>query len=189
MDDSSLAKAIEGSTYVVHVASPYPSTQPKNENELIEPAVQGTMAILNACRTNKVKRLVITSSMASVIYPSEEDYPDDKFTEEMWTNPDKQGLSAYAKSKVLAEKAAWDFCEKLPADEKIELVTILPGFVIGPSLCGPGFTSAKAIQFIMSGRGLPRMSFAVVDVRDCAMAHLKAIQVDDAKDKRYILCD
>jgi len=113
--------------------------------------------------------------MAPIIYPAEEDYPDGNFTEELWSNPEKQGISPYAKSKVLAEKAAWDFCENLPADEKIELVTILPGLVIGPALCGPGFTSAKAIQFIMSGMGLPRISVSVVDVRDCALAHLRAI--------------
>ena len=98
-------------------------------------------------------------------------------------------MTPYAKSKVLAEKAAWEFCESLPEDEKIELATVLPGFVVGPSLCGPGFTSEKAILYIMSGKGIPRISMPMVDVRDCAMAHLKAIQVDEAKDKRYILCD
>lgn len=174
-DADSLAEAIAGSTHVVHVASPFPAERPKDEMELIKPAVEGTMAVLKACRANRIKRLVVTSSCAAIQDVDPADAPD-VFDESVWSNPDRpQGMTAYAKSKVLAEKAAWEYCEGLPAEEKIELVTILPGFVVGPSLCGPGFTSSKAILFIMSGKGLPRMSFPVVDVREVALAHLKAV--------------
>ena len=92
-------------------------------------------------------------------------------------------MDPYEKSKVLAEKAAWDFHEGLPEDEKFELVTICPGFVLGPILCGPGFASGRAIEAVVNGEypGLPRVSFPVVDVREIAQAHLQAVRVPEAK--------
>ena len=90
MNEESLANAIAGSTFVVHVASPYPAKKPKDENEVIRPAVDGTMAILRACRTNKVKRVVITSSCAAIMDVADEDRPDGAYDESLWSNPDRK---------------------------------------------------------------------------------------------------
>lgn len=98
---------------------------------------------MKACRASKVKRIVITSSLISVAGVQDIDFPDDGvFTEENWTDVTSPGgKQAYAKSKTLAEKAAWDYLKELPEDEKFEVVTINPGFIVGPSICGPGFSS------------------------------------------------
>ena len=98
-------------------------------------------------------------------------------------------MDPYEKSKVLAEKAAWDFFNGLPEDDRFELVTICPGFVLGPILCGPGFASGRAIEAVVTGEypGLPRVSFPIVDVREVALAHLRAVQLPEAKNQRFIV--
>ena len=143
LDEASMIAAIEGSTYVAHIASPFTTEQPKHEDELIKPAVEGTLAAMKACRASKVKRIVITSSCAAVYLCEDIDRPDeDIFTEENWTDVASPGGSQpYTKSKTLAEKAAWDYLKELPEDEKFEVVTINPSLVVGPSICGPGFAS------------------------------------------------
>ena len=121
---------MEGSTYIVHTASPFPIEEPKDENVLIKPAVEGTLAVMKAARLNKVKRVVITSSVASIFKTGVEGQTH--FTENDWT--DTKIAQPYEKSKTLAEKAAWDFISELPEDEKFELATINPGLVVGPNL-------------------------------------------------------
>ena len=128
---------------------------------------------------------MITSSIDAIVHPAEADKPEGGvFSESCWSNPNRPGgMDPYEKSKVLAEKAAWDFVDGLPEDKRFELVTICPGFVLGPILCGPGFASGRAIEAVMLGEypGLPRVSFPIVDVREIALAHLRAVQVDEAK--------
>lgn len=114
LDEASMLKAIEGSTYVVHTASPFPAfdKQPKDENVLIKPAVEGTLAVMNGCLKSKVKRCVITSSIVSIMYSADPDKND--FGPDDWSDVNVRHINAYSKSKTLAEKAAWDFLEKLP---------------------------------------------------------------------------
>jgi len=111
LDAESLHKAIAGSTYVVHTASPF--FFPKNEEDVIKPAVDGTIAVLKACSASNVKRLVITSSTAAILGMAAEDKPDLEtgfYDESCWSNPArKEGLGGYPKSKTLAERAAWDY--------------------------------------------------------------------------------
>ena len=190
MDADSIMKALEGSSLVAHVASPFVLDMPADENELIRPAVEGTLGVLRACQAHGIKRVVVTSSCASLMYPKEGEYPaDGKLTEESWTDPESSKISAYVKSKTLAERAAWDFVAKLPEDQKIELTTINPGFVIGPTLVGGGFASGEAIRKFMTGEfpALPYVHMPVVDVRDVAKAHVRAIMLDEAQGKRFIL--
>ena len=106
------------------------------ENELIKPAVQGTIGVLKACQLAKtVKRLVITSSIAALAVPSKENYPaDGVWDESIWTDVNAEGVSSYHKSKTLAERAAWDFQKDLPPGEKFDIVSINPGFIVGPSV-------------------------------------------------------
>jgi len=181
-----LEAAIEGCDYVVHTASPFPDTVPKDENVVIKPAVEGTLAVMRAAHKHKVKRVVITSSVAAILMHTHAGKKD-SYNEADWS--ELEACQPYEKSKTLAEKAAWDFLEALPSDEKFELVTINPSLILGPSLVSSDFTSGVILQKIMGGKfpGMPRIMYPVVDVRDCAKAHLQAIKVEEAKNKRFIL--
>ena len=131
MNESSVATAINGSTYVVHTASPFQLSY-NTEDDLIKPAVEGTLAVLSACKANKVKRVVITSSVAAVKSGySAADRPDGNvFNETHWSKLDS-GVSVhpYSKSKTLAERAVWDFQSKLEEADKFDIVVICPSFI------------------------------------------------------------
>ena len=141
MNEQSMIDAVAGATYVVHIASPF--FFGGTEEEVITPAVNGTLACMRACEAAGVRRCVITSSVASVMNMAEADKPADRtFDESHWSNPDRpEPMSNYPKSKTLAEKAAWDFVAALPEDKKFEVVTICPSFVMGPPLRKENFTS------------------------------------------------
>ena len=151
LDEAAIDKAIEGSTYVAHVASPFVINEPKDEQELIRPAVEGTLVVMRACRKHKVKRVVLTSSLVSIMYVHEDKEPDDGvYDETHWSDPSRKGgLNAYEKSKVMAERAAWDFLESLPKEERFELSTVNPGLVVGPSFIGGDFSSGKIVSDLM----------------------------------------
>ena len=184
LDAESLTKAIMGSTYVVHTASPVVFNVP--EEELIKPAVEGTMAVVKACSVSGVKRCVITSSIAAVCAMAEADKPDPDtgfYDETCWSNPDRpEGLNAYVKSKTLAEKAAWDYQKSLPEDKRFELVTICPTLVLGPTLIPGGFMSGSVVVNNMNG-SKTEVSVGqqgIVDVRDVAKHHLEAVRKPEA---------
>jgi nucleoside-diphosphate-sugar epimerase len=132
LDADSIDKAIEGCDYVVHTASPFPAKMPKHEDDLIKPAVGGTRAVLEACKKHKVKKLVVTSSVAAILDYSkyEEEHEVD---EESWLE-DFDNSVAYPKSKTLAERLVWEFTNDLSEDDKFDAVTINPGFILGPIL-------------------------------------------------------
>ncbi|CDW91338.1 nad dependent epimerase dehydratase [Stylonychia lemnae] len=186
MNAQSLDSAIQGMDFVIHTASPFPGEKPKDENEIIKPAVEGTMAVVRAVHKYKVKRVVITSSVASIMFQTEETKKD-IYTEADWSN--LKGCEPYEKSKTLAEQAAWDYLRDLPENEKFELVTINPSLILGPSIVQSDFTSGIVIQKIMGEKfpGMPKIMFPIVDVRDVALAHLRGIEVEEAKGNRFIL--
>ena len=119
---------------------------PSDENELIKPAVEGTLAVMRAAQQHKVKKVVITSSCVAIFegHPQQE-----RFTEADWS--DVAVCGAYSKSKTLAEKAAWDFVEFLPDDEKFAVATVNPGLVVGPNYNTAKFTSGDIVKMIMTG--------------------------------------
>ncbi|XP_022337706.2 uncharacterized protein LOC111133530 [Crassostrea virginica] len=179
--------AVKDVKYVIHVASPFPSQTPKEESELIQPAVEGTQAVLKACVAAKsVKRVVLTSSCAAVGWGPGADTAK-TYTEEDWMEPEK--LNAYGKSKTLAEKAAWDYVKELPDEDKIELAVINPAYVMGPVLNGSLCTSSEVVKRIMEREKpfVAKLNFPVVDVRDVAAAHVKAMTSDDAAGKRHLI--
>ena len=147
LDAFSLSKAIAGSKYVVHTASPFNFSA--KEDDLAKPAVEGTLAVLKACSESAVKRLVLTSSCVAIYFPADKDRPDWKtgwLDESCWSNPDRPGgIGAYPKSKTLAERAAWDYQKALPEEQRFEIVSVNPCFVQGPSLIPGGFTSSDFI--------------------------------------------
>eukprot|EP00357_Protocruzia_adherens_P023183 CAMPEP_0115007972 /NCGR_PEP_ID=MMETSP0216-20121206/21591_1 /TAXON_ID=223996 /ORGANISM="Protocruzia adherens, Strain Boccale" /LENGTH=373 /DNA_ID=CAMNT_0002375203 /DNA_START=54 /DNA_END=1173 /DNA_ORIENTATION=+ len=176
---------VSGCDKVMHVASPVIFQSPKDENELIKPAVEGTLNVLRACSENGVKKVVLTSSIASIITGHTE---SKTYDETEWANTDVKGINVYMKSKPLAEKAAWKFVEDLPADKKFELTTILPSAVVGPPLTVLDFASSMLVAKLLNGEvpAQPRLSFDYVDVRDVAKAHILALESDKSAGQRYI---
>ena len=174
MDEQSLITAIAGSHYVIHLASPF--FFGSDESKLVTPAVNGTTYVMNACKAAGVRRCVITSSVVAVSVVAEADKPADRiYNESHWSNPDRpEGIAAYFKSKVLAEKVAWDFVAALPEDQKFEIVTICPGFVMGPPLRKEEFTSGTWMVNLMENKSekVSADHCCGVDVRDVAFAHL-----------------
>lgn len=183
-NDTGWAEAVAGSDYVLHVASPFPATVPKDENDLIVPAREGALRVLRAARGAGVKRVVLTSSFAAIGYGA----PGRKaaFTEVDWTDPDGPGVQPYTKSKTLAERAAWDFITREGGG--LELSVVNPVGVFGPVL-GPDYsTSILIVQRLMDGAmpGCPRLYFGAVDVRDVADLHIRAMTDPAAKGERFL---
>lgn len=188
LKDDDWAAAVKDVTYVQHIASPFPSGLPKHEDDLIIPAREGTLRVLRAARdAGSVTRVVVTSSFAAVGYGhSLERAKSGPFTEKDWSDLNSGKLLPYQKSKTLAERAAWDFIEK--EGGKLELVVINPVGIYGPALGTDASTSLRAVGELLEGRapGLPRLSLTVVDVRDCADMHLRAMTNPKAKGERFL---
>lgn len=192
-DKASILAAAEGVDYIVHTASPFTVQQIKDEEkELIRPAVDGTLAAMEAALQNKVKRIVITSSTVSVVNQKEKDKPKDYTWNETYFSNSEKGahIDPYSRSKSLAEEAAWKFKEDNKHIHDIEIVTINPSLILGPAFVGAGFASGDIISMLILGKapGVPKIQFGLVDVRDVALAHLNALKVPEAANKRFILC-
>jgi len=172
--DSGWTDAAQGVDAVIHTASPFPMSPPKTEDELIRPAVDGMLRALKAAHTAGVKRVIVTSSTAAV---TESDLGEGKsaFDESNWSNTGSPTISAYSKSKTLAERAAWKFVEDEAPD--MQLTSINPGFVAGPPLGQDFGTSVAIIERLLKAKDpmLPNFGFSAVDVRDVAELHVKAL--------------
>jgi nucleoside-diphosphate-sugar epimerase len=183
-DDAGWPEAVAGCEYVLHVASPFPPTIPKHEDELIVPAREGARRVLLASRDAGVRRVVLTSSFAAIGYGQEP--RQTPFDETNWTDPDGVDVLPYAKSKTLAERAAWDFIAREGGG--LELSVVNPVGVFGPIL-GPDYsTSILLVQRLMDGAmpGCPRLSFGIVDVRDVADLHIRAMTHPAALGERFL---
>lgn len=176
--------AVEGCTYVVHVASPFTNRQPEDENELIGPARDGTLRVLRAARRAGVKRVVLTSSFAAIGYSLFS--PDHVFTEDDWTDPEV-ATGAYIRSKAIAERAAWDFVRQ--EAQSMELVVFNPVGIFGPAMGKDFSESLGLVQGILEGtiRENGPASFGVVDVRDVAYLHVAALTHPQAAGQRYLV--
>ena len=183
LDDAGWPDAVRGATHVLHVASPFPTRQPKDEDELIRPAREGTLRVLRAARDAGVRRVVQTSSFAAIGYGP---HPGRRFTEVDWTDPDRAGVGAYARSKTLAERAAWDFVEREGGD--LELAVVNPGGVFGPAIGTDLSSSLALLLMLLNGQApaVPRASFNAVDVRDVADLHVRAMRHPDAAGERFL---
>jgi nucleoside-diphosphate-sugar epimerase len=183
-NDAGWPEAVAGCEYVLHVASPFPPKIPNHEDELIVPAREGTLRVLRASRDAGVRRVVLTSSFAAIGYGKK---PQNRpFDETSWTDPNGNDVLPYVKSKTLAERAAWDFVAREGGD--LELSVINPVGVFGPVL-GPDYsTSILIIQRLMDGAmpGVPRLYFGVVDVRDVADLHIRAMTHPAARGERFL---
>lgn len=185
--DANWNEAMAGCTYVLHVASPIHLALPKDENDMIRPAVDGTLRVLKAARDAGVKRVVMTSNFGAVGYSHKD--KTTQITEEDWTDPQQKNLSAYNKSKVLAEKAAWDFIKK--EGGSLELSVINPVGVFGPSLDTRLSAGYELLKRIMDGamKRIPNMTLTIVDVRDLADLHIRAMENPTARGQRFLALD
>jgi len=178
--------ALNGIDVLLHTASPFPLASPKDENELIRPAVEGTLRALRAAKNSGVKRVVLTSSVAAV-YGCDLPEGATEFDETLWTDVNHPvGRTAYTKSKTLAEKAAWDFVRT--EGPEISLTTINPVLVLGAPLDKNFGSSISLVERVLQGKDpmLPDLRFAIVDVRDVAKMHVEAIKIDATKGERIL---
>jgi len=173
--------------YIIHAASPFPEVMPKNDETLIKPAKEGTLNILNAALSNSVKKVVITSSMAAVVYGKTPTTTKPLYNEFDWTDETNlKDTNAYYRSKTIAEKVAWDFAKKY--SNKINISVINPSAILGPILKKESGASANIILKVLDGStpAIPRIGFEVVDVRDVADLHILAMENDKANGERFL---
>ena len=184
LQDEGWIEAVSGCDAVLHVASPFPPVQPKNEDELVAPAVGGTLRVLKAAHAAGVKRVVLTSSFAAVGYGH--GTGERHYNEGDWTDPAGADVTPYIKSKTLAERAAWDFISN--EGRTLELSVINPVGIFGPVL-GPHYAaSIGLVKALLEGSmpALARIYFGAVDVRDVAALHLLALTSPTAIGERFI---
>jgi nucleoside-diphosphate-sugar epimerase len=181
--DDGWAQAADGCDYILHVASPFPPVQPKNPDELIVPAREGTLRVLRAGLDAGVSRIVVTSSVAAVRGGVE--HSAAPLTEADWTDADNLELAPYTRSKTIAERAAWDFMQEKGEVEKLAVVN--PGAILGPLLSDDRSYSLELIERLLKGMpGAPRIGFSIVDVRDVADLQIRAMTAPEAGGERFI---
>jgi dihydroflavonol-4-reductase len=178
--DAGWKELMDCADYVIHVASPFTLEEPKDENELIAPAVEGTRRVLRAAEDAGARRVVVTSSVLSLFMGRGSGY----YGPDSWSDVDAK-IGAYPKSKTLAEQTAWRLAEGM----KTQVTTVLPGYVIGPAIDGtPEGASASTISDMINGKlpGIPDLWIPMVDVRDVARLHVAAMESPGAAGKRLI---
>jgi dihydroflavonol-4-reductase len=180
LSDTGWDEAMAGCTYVIHVASPFVMAEPKDEKELITPAVDGTKRVVQAAQRAGVSRMVLTSSTIAIIAGKD----SGRYGPDSWSDTDAQ-MGAYAKSKTLAERAAWE----INRDHAMELTVINPGGVFGPSLgAQPDSASVMMVSDLVNGKMpmIPDLALGMVDVRDVARLHITALTATQAAGQRFI---
>ena len=184
LEDAGWDEAVQGCDYVLHVASPFPPEQPKDPDELIVPAREGTLRVLRAGLRAGAKRIVLTSSTAAVAN-SGEARDRDQFTEEDWTDPANPELTPYVRSKTIAELAAWDLVRESGDTDRLSVIA--PSAILGPTLSDDRSYSLQVVERMLNGMpGLPRLGFSFVDVRDVADLEIRAMTSPEAGGKRFI---
>lgn len=186
LQDKGWDTAMDGIDAVIHTASPFPGAMPADEDDLIRPAVDGALRALRAAQAAGVTRVVLTSSIVAIM--QRDLNAGDTLTAAMWSQIGHPSMTAYAKSKTLAEQAAWDFCTEHP---EMELTTINPGLVLGTPLDRHYGTSLDLIGQMISGKlpVLPNFGLGIVDVADVAQAHVAALSAPDSIGHRFLLAE
>ena len=186
LHDAGWADAAAGCSHVAHLASPLPAGVPRDASELIVPARDGALRALKAARDAGAGRFVMTSSVAAIAYghgPGEH-----RFTERDWTRLEAPGIPAYVQSKTIAERAARDWVAREGGG--LAFCTVNPSVVLGPVASADYSASVVLVQSLLSGRmpALPRIGFGIVDVRDVAELHWRALNAPGMAGERFIAC-
>jgi dihydroflavonol-4-reductase len=182
--DAGWAEAIVGCSHVAHVASPFPLGVPSHADELIVPAREGALRALRFARAAGVKRFVLTSSMAAVAYGHGK--ARDLYNEADWTNLNDPKVMPYPRSKTVAERAARDWVAAEGDD--MEFASVNPAAVFGPLLSDDLSTSIELVKQLLEGKVpmCPDIGFGIIDVRDVADLHYRALTAPDIRDERYV---
>lgn len=185
--DAGWEEAVAGCPRIAHTASPVPLRQPDDPEALVATARDGALRLLRAACAAGAKRVVLTSSVAAIYAGDPPPASGERYSEANWSDLDRP-MSAYARSKTVAERAAWDLIAGQPADSRPELVTINPSLVLGPPLAGDFSPSVEIVRRLVAREvpGCPRLGFTLVDVRDVAAAHRLALDEPKAAGNRYI---
>ena len=185
MKDEGWKEAVKGCDFVLHLASPFPAEEPKDANDLILPARDGTLRVLRAAQAEGVKRVVVVSSIAAVVGGHEGE--SKTFDESDWTDLEACRVT-YQKSKTLAERAAWDFIQSAENNNGMELVSVNPSNILGPVLDSHQHTSTEWFRTLMRREvpGVSNTQLNLVDVRDVVEMILKAMVTPEAAGKRFI---
>ncbi|MDB5707921.1 MAG: aldehyde reductase [Sphingomonas bacterium] len=184
MEDAGWAEAVAGCSHVAHVASPFPPNAVKHEDELIVPAREGALRALRFAAAAGVERFVMTSSVAAIAYGHKG--VERPYTEADWTDINAPGIGAYVKSKTIAERAAREWMAANGG--AMEFCTVNPSAVLGPLLSDDFSASIEFVKRLIDGSmpGFPRLGFAVVDVRDLADLHVRALNAPGMANERFI---
>jgi dihydroflavonol-4-reductase len=183
--DDGWEEATAGCDYVLHVASPFPPAQPKDPDELIVPAREGSLRVLRAGLGAGVKRIVLTSSAVAIRNSGKPPVSGDTYTEEDWSDPTNPALSPYGRSKTIAERSAWDLVNE--RGETSRLAVVNPSAILGPALSDDLSYSLQVIQRLLGGMpGVPRIGFSFVDVRDVADLQILAMKDPNAAGERFL---
>jgi nucleoside-diphosphate-sugar epimerase len=185
LHDEGWDQAMEGCTFVLHVASPFPLSQPRDADEVIRPAREGALRVLEAARRAGIKRVVMTSSVVAITLPWPDAPLGNVFTEADWTNPERSDITTYVVSKTLAERAAWDYVKDAGAPE---LTVVNPAFVLGPAPDSDLSTSHEVLKLMGKGAypAAPKVGFPISDVRDVAVTHALAMIHPQAAGERFL---
>ncbi len=183
--DVGWTEAAHGCTYVQHLASPLPMQQPRDREALVPEARAGALRVLEAARASDAERVVLTSSIAAMMYRANRSRHY-TLKESDWTDAEWRRITAYHVSKTRAERAGWDWAEEHGWTERLAVVN--PGFVLGPALDAKTGTSLDVIKLFLEGAypAAPKAWFPIVDVRDCAAVHVKAMTTPAAGGRRLI---
>lgn len=183
-DDKGWSEAVAGANYVLHIASPLVAGNQDDLQAFVVPARDGTLRVLQAAVDAGIERVVMTSSLAAAT--PDVSSVDQKVNESLWSDPNDKNLNAYRKSKAIAEKSAWDFMNV--KSSRTSLTTVLPGAIFGPVLSASVPSSIEVIRNIVQGKGPgnPKIGFEIVDVRDLADLHIRAMTDPKASGQRYI---
>lgn len=190
LDDAVWRPIMDGIDRVLHIASPFPRVLPRKEQDLIRPAVDGTLRVLKAAHLAGVPKVVLTSSTGAVLYGKTGPYRQSAYGEDTWTDVSvRSDTTPYLRSKTIAEKAAWDYVGQDSVD--MVLTTICPGVILGPVLETDYGTSANVVRKLLDGSlpALPRLGFDMIDVRCVADLHLRAMRSDLADGQRFLASD
>ncbi len=182
LNDEGWDEAVSDCEYIMHIASPFVIEEPKNEKDLIQPALEGTLRALNAANRNNIKKFILTSSMASVAYGHKAKICN----KDNWTDTSKN-VGAYVRSKTIAERASWEFIKD--NNVSFPLTTIHPGMVFGPLISNEiKGASVTLIANMISGKfpALPEIFFTIVDVRDIAKLHVDSLKNENSDNKRIL---
>ena len=189
LKDDGWNDAIKGCDAIIHVAGPFPMSYEGGEKELTGPHEDGALRVFRFAKENGIKRIVLTSSVASIWMDSTVEDTVRYIDESNWTNLSDTNLDAYTKGKALKEKAAWDFVAE---NDSIKLTTILPSVVLGPGIGAPVRRGSMEYMLMLINKEMPvapPLKHGVCDVRDVAKMHISALENDKSIGKRMIITE